>query len=57
MSQAALWVVMEELKIPNVDLLTCLYAQATVRLKPNGGGKGEDDREATIITFDTGSAG
>ena len=57
MSQAALWVVMEELNIPNVDLLKSLYAQAPVRLQPNGGENGKDDREATLITFDTGSAG
>ena len=34
MSQAALWAVMEELNIPDVDLLKALYANATVRLKP-----------------------
>ena len=34
MSQAALWAVMEEQNIPDVDLLKALYANATVRLKP-----------------------
>ena len=37
MSQAALWAVMEELNIPDVDILRDLYDNATVRLKPGGG--------------------
>ena len=55
MSQAALWAVMEELDIPDVDLLKALYANATVRLKPGRSDSNVDAGEATI-TFDTGVA-
>ena len=55
MSQAALWAVMEELNIPDVDLLKDLYANATVRLKP-GGGQSKADAEGATVTFDTGVA-
>jgi hypothetical protein len=55
MSQAALWAVMEELNIPDVDLLKALYANATVRLKPDGG-ESNDDVNGATITFDTGVA-
>jgi hypothetical protein len=55
MSQAALWAVMEELDIPDVDLLKALYANATVRLKPGRGDSNVDTGGATI-TFDIGVA-
>jgi hypothetical protein len=55
MSQAALWAVMEELNIPDVDFLKGLYANATVRLKP-GGGQSKADAEGSTVTFDTGVA-
>ena len=49
MAQSALWGIMRELNIPDVDLLETLYEGASVRLAPNG------NDEATI-TFDTGVA-
>ena len=55
MSQAALWVVMEELNIPDVDLLRALYANATVRLTP-GRGESNVDAGGATMTFDTGMA-
>jgi len=55
MSQAALWAVMEELNIPDVDLLKALYANATVRLKSRRGEPNVDAGGATI-RFETGVA-
>jgi len=53
MSQAALWAVMEELNIPDVDLLQVWYANAAVRLKP-GRSDSDVDASGATITFDTG---
>ena len=49
MSQAALWHIMKEAGIPDVDLLENLYANSTVQLHEVGG-------TGATVTFDTGVA-
>ena len=49
MNQAALWKIMQEYNVPEVDLLMNIYENSTVKIAPN-------DESCATIRFDTGVA-